>query len=93
MGKYIIVWNENKTQGILLSQENETIDTYDDAFHAGGGMEQGNVASLADAFRNIYGEEQQCSYQCVDIENENSIPIEHDSSTWDDDWDYEDANN
>ncbi|MEQ9887644.1 hypothetical protein ABRP55_13955 [Pectobacterium zantedeschiae] len=89
MAKFIIVWNENKAEGIVLSTENENTDALDDTYHAGGGMEQGNVSSVADAFRNIYGEEQQCSYQYVDIDNEETIPIEHDSSTWSDDWSEE----
>lgn len=47
--KYTIVWNENKTEGIILSGE----DRLKDAEHASGinnRLNQG-VSSLADAFR------------------------------------------
>lgn len=49
MSKYTIVWNENKTEGIILSGN----DRLKDAEHASGINNRLNhgVSSLADAFR------------------------------------------
>lgn len=79
MSKYIIVWNENKTEGVLfLSNKENEDDALDDAFHAGGGMPSNPCSSLADNFREHYGEEQDCHYQYVDIDETKSIFIDKD---------------
>lgn len=50
--KYTIVWNENKTEGIILSGE----DRMKDAEHAAG-MKcniRGGVSTIADKFNDVY---------------------------------------
>lgn len=58
--KYTIVWNEDKTEGIILSGE----DRMKDAKHAAGlkGNIRGGVSALADHFRESY-DYQKCSIQ------------------------------
>lgn len=59
--KYTIVWNENKTEGIILSGEDritEAEHACDIEDHLSGG-----VSTLADNFREIYGEYQECTIQ------------------------------
>lgn len=59
--KYTIVWNENKTEGIILSGEDritEAEHACDIEDHLSGG-----VSTLADHFREIYGEYQECTIQ------------------------------
>lgn len=58
--KYTIVWNENKTEGIILSGEDRMTDAehaawYDDHLDFG-------VSTLADHFRQIY-DFQKCTIQ------------------------------
>lgn len=54
---YTIVWNENKTEGIILSSDNFSTD----AKYAVGEVNSDWYSSLADAFRDIYGVDQQCA--------------------------------
>lgn len=58
--KYTIVWNKNKTEGIILSGEDRLKDAehatwYDDHLDCG-------VSTLADHFREIY-DSQKCAIQ------------------------------
>lgn len=53
---YTIVWNENKTEGIILSDES-------DAQYAAYKSHEKNYSTLADCFRDIYGVEQKCTIQ------------------------------
>lgn len=58
--KYVIVWNENKTEGIILSGE----DVLRNAVKATvGGGSNGQYSSLAGEFYEIYGEFQKCTIQ------------------------------
>lgn len=59
--KYTIVWNENKTEGIILSGEDRLKDAEHAANfdnHAGFG-----VSSLACDFSDNYGKNQKCTIQ------------------------------
>lgn len=59
--KYTIVWNENKTEGIILSGEDSMKDAEHAANfdnHAGFG-----VSSLAYDFSDNYGKNQKCTIQ------------------------------
>lgn len=58
---YTIVWNKNKTEGIILSGE----DRITEAEHACNieNHLDGGVSTLADHFREIYGEYQKCTIQ------------------------------
>ncbi|UIB81309.1 hypothetical protein [Flyfo podovirus Tbat2_2] len=58
--KYTIVWNENKTEGIILSGEDRLKDAEHAAWiddHLGRG-----VSTLADSFRDVY-DFQHCTIQ------------------------------
>lgn len=56
MTGYYIVWNEQKSEGILLRRDDP--DSEADIIHAVGGPTANPVSSLADSFRELYGEEQ-----------------------------------
>ncbi|AGF88199.1 hypothetical protein SP058_00420 [Salmonella phage FSL SP-058] len=70
MTGYYIVWNEQKSEGILLRRDDP--DSEADIIHAAGGPTANPVSSLADSFRELYGEEQQCSIQEIDIDPNSS---------------------
>lgn len=57
--KYTIVWNEDKTEGIILSGENAGRD----AFKAISGMSNGQYSTLAGEFYETHGEFQKCTIQ------------------------------
>lgn len=59
--KYTIVWNQNKTEGIILSGEDAPAEA-DHACNIENYLHQG-VSSLADYFRENYGEYQECAIQ------------------------------
>lgn len=60
---YTIVWNENKTEGIILSGE----DAYGDAKYATTGKSiLGYYSTLADGFYEIYGQDGGCTIQQVE---------------------------
>lgn len=59
--KYTIVWNQNKTEGIILSGEDAPAEA-DHACNIENYLHQG-VSSLADYFRENYGEYQDCTTQ------------------------------
>lgn len=61
MSKYTIVWNENKTEGIILSGE----DRLKDAEHAANISDFGwrGVSSLAYTFKEDIGIYQKCTIQ------------------------------
>ena len=71
MAGYYIVWNEKKSEGILIQRN--ISDSEDDVRHAAGGTKANPVSTLADAFRDIYGEEQECSIQEIDIDPSSSM--------------------
>lgn len=59
---YTIVWNENKTEGIILSGE----DVYTDAkFATTGKSILGGYSTLASEFYETYGQYQNCTIQQV----------------------------
>jgi hypothetical protein len=66
MSKYVIVWNENKNEGVIFKDDYEGVR---DAFHAGGGSIVPFCSSLGDAFRDIYGNDQTSYIQRVDIDS------------------------
>lgn len=70
MAGYYIVWNEQKSEGILLRREDP--DSEADIIHASGGPKANPVSSLADSFRELYGEEQECHIQEIDIDPSSS---------------------
>lgn len=58
--KYTIVWNEDKTEGVILSGR----DAHDDAKYATTGKSiPGWHSTLASEFYDIYGEFQKCTIQ------------------------------
>lgn len=56
---YTIVWNENKTEGIILSGENALRD----AIKATTGQSFGQYSTLAGEFYETYGEFEKCTIQ------------------------------
>ena len=57
---YTIVWNENKTEGIILSGD----DVYTDAkFATTGKSILGGYSTLAEYFYETYGQYQNCTIQ------------------------------
>ena len=78
MSKYVIVWNHNKSEGVIFSKENNEDEALDDAYHAGGGMTVNPCSSIGDNFRETYGEEQDCFSQHVEIDNTKATRIEKD---------------
>lgn len=59
---YTIVWNENKTEGIILSGE----DAYSDAKYATTGKSiLGYYSTLASEFYETYGQDGGCTIQHV----------------------------
>lgn len=81
MSKYIIVWNEKKRECVIFlagDHEDEAMDeAMDDAYHAGGGpgMCGCGVSSLADSFREIYGECQPSFIQHLEIDSSSAEKI------------------
>lgn len=75
---FVIVWNESRKEGVILSAAENEDEAMDDAYHAGGGMKSNPVSSIADAFRDTYGEYQDCFIQVVDIDNDAARKIEKD---------------
>ncbi|MGA9607036.1 MAG: hypothetical protein WBR21_08440 [Rouxiella badensis] len=73
MEKYLIVWNEFKNEGVIFKE-----DAVDDAYHAGGGMTCNPCSSIADNFREAYGEEDKCYLQRIVIDNSECQLIEKD---------------
>lgn len=73
MSKYIIVWNESKTEGVIF--RNETGDSgEDDARHAADECVINPCSTLADIFLDTYGEGESCSIQEIDIDIKHAIP-------------------
>lgn len=58
---YTIVWNENKTEGIILS--GDTVDR--DAKMAITGEHDVMYSALAGAFYEVYGQDGKCTIQQV----------------------------
>lgn len=58
---YTIVWNENKTEGIILSGE----DANRDAKMATTGEHDGMYSTLAGEFYETYGQYENCTIQQV----------------------------
>lgn len=79
MASYYIVWNERKTEGALFLRDDQD-EALGDALHAGGGMDISahGVSTLADSFRDIYGESQQSWLQKLDIDTDKVSSIEKD---------------
>lgn len=77
MSKYIIVWNEQKREGVIFLAEDCEDEAMDDAYHAGGGPDMCGcgVSSLADSFREIYGECQPSFIQHLEIDSSNAEKI------------------
>lgn len=72
MSKYTVVWNENKTEGVLF--RNETGDTaWPDSYHAAGLHTANPVSSLADAFAELYAEDEDTHIQEVQIDTELAV--------------------
>lgn len=56
---YTIVWNENKTEGIILSGE----DANRDAKMATTGEHDGMYSTLSGEFYEVYGQDGKCTIQ------------------------------
>lgn len=79
MQKFYIVWNENKREGVIFLRD-EDDEVLGDALHAGGGPDISGygVSSLADSFREIYGESQDSHLQRVELDTTETTVIEKD---------------
>lgn len=77
MTDYVIVWNAKKNEGVIFNRSHDSDGALDDAYHAGGGHDRCafGVSSLADAFREIYGETQDSFIQCVSLDTEDLTRI------------------
>lgn len=78
MSEYVIVWNESKNEGVIFRKRPEGQTRWDrgsksDALHASGGRKCNPCSSLADYFRESYGEAQPCTVQTVEIDEAQSI--------------------
>lgn len=78
MSKYVIVWNQSKNEGVIFSKENNEDFALDDAYHAGGSTRANPCSSIADSFREIYGEDEDCFIQHVEINTAKTTRIEKD---------------
>lgn len=63
MGMVVVVWNESKTEGILLTGA----EAEEEAMHACAVRTLNPVSTLADSFREIYGEYEPCTYEIRSI--------------------------
>lgn len=68
---YTIVWNENKTEGIILSGE----ESLDDAKYAIGESYKLAHSSLAGCFRDIYGDCQTCTIDSLSEPTQEMIEV------------------
>lgn len=59
MGTVVVVWNESKTEGIILTG----VEAEAEAMHACATRTLNPVSTLADSFREIYGESEPCTYE------------------------------
>lgn len=76
MKDFIIAWNEGKTEGVIFAVvEGNDDEALDDAYHAAGGEYNNPCSSIADSFRETYGDEQKCSVQRVRIDNSKTIAV------------------
>lgn len=75
MTAYVIVWNENKTEGVVF--RNELGDSgEDDARHAADVWNTNPCSTLADSFLEVYGEDQPSFIQEIEIDTEDAKPAE-----------------
>lgn len=72
MGKYTIVWNAGKTEGVIFK---ENPDVVSDVLHAAGGHKSNPVSTLADSFRDVYDDHRRKSIQEVVIDETQSLSI------------------
>lgn len=74
---YVVVWNESKTEGVIF-RNNMGDSGEDDARHAADVRAINPCSSLADAFREIYGEDgdNQCFTQEVNIDASKAVNSE-----------------
>lgn len=77
MKDFIVAWNEGKTEGVIFAVVDGNDDeALDDAYHAAGGeCSYPSYSSIADSFREAYGDEQKCSVQRVRIDNSKTIAV------------------
>lgn len=75
MSKYVIVWNSGKTEGVILRDDQPQDDGHCDARHAANLTRENPVSSLADAFLDIYGMEDDCHLQTVNINEAKAVPV------------------
>lgn len=72
MTEYDVVWNEDKTEGVLFLKRAGTgmwdRGSLADVKHAAGGPSCSPCSSLADHFREAYGTAQKCKAQTVTID-------------------------
>lgn len=77
MREYDVVWNEDKTEGVLFLKkpDNGMWDrgSLADVKHASGGTSCNPCSSLADYFREAYGTEQKCTAQTVTIDTDAAV--------------------
>lgn len=59
MGTVVVVWNETESEGIILTG----VDAEEEARHACAMITLNPVSTLADSFREIYGESEPCTYE------------------------------
>lgn len=72
MGKYTIVWNAGKTEGVIFK---ENPDMVSDVLHAAGGQKSNPVSTLADDFRENYDEHRGKSIQEIEIDETKAISV------------------
>ncbi len=77
MTEYDVVWNEDKTEGVLFLKKAH-VDMWDrgslaDVKHAAGGTRCNPCSSLADYFREAYGTEQKCTAQTVAVDTSAAV--------------------
>ena len=79
MKEYDVVWNEDKTEGVLFLKKpgNGMWDrgSQADVKHAAGGTRCNPCSSLADYFREAYGIVGTCPAQTVTIETDYAVPL------------------
>ncbi|EAS8631502.1 hypothetical protein GWS13_20875 [Salmonella enterica] len=79
MQKFYVVWNSSKREGVIFLRDEED-EALGDALHAGGGPDISGygVSSLADSFREIYGECSDAHLQSIQLDTTQTTLIEKD---------------
>lgn len=75
MSNYVIVWNGSKTEGVIF-RNNMGDSGEDDARHAADVTYANPCATIADSFRECYGEEDDCTIQEITIDTSSAVDAE-----------------